>query len=247
MSRPKGNPAARSAEGRPVSADPLRMRFTLAALGLVVASNALGALTQAGPRFALLSTALTFSLMVAWTAWRRDPVLARWLLIGSVAGWLEILTDAWLVRSTATLLYPREGPMVWDSPLYMPFAWALVISQLGIVGGWLAERLSLAGAGVACALLGGCMIPLYEHLAHHANYWTYVDTPMVFHAPLYIVVAEFILVLPLAWMGRLALPRPPAVSVLLGVAEGLWMLPSVMVGWWLVGPCRGAVIQFGCR
>lgn len=224
----------------------LRMRFILVAIGLVALSNTVGALTRAGPGFALLSTAFTFSVMVAWTAWRRDPVLARWLVIGLVAGWVELLTDAWLVRSTATLVYPQQPPMVWDSPLYMPFAWALVVSQLGVVGGWLAQRMSLVRASLACGLLGGAMIPLYELLAHHANYWTYIDTPMVLHAPLYIIVAEFILVLPLVWLDRLALRRPLRTSAVLGVVEGLWMLPSVMVAWWLVGPCRGALIQFSC-
>lgn len=232
--------------GAPWQADPLRMRFILVAIGLVALSNILGALTHAGPRFALATTAFTFSVMVGWTAWRRDPVLARWLLIGLVAGWLELLTDAWLVRATRSLEYPQEAPMVWDSPLYMPFAWALVISQLGVVGGWLAERMSLAKASLACGLLGGAMIPVYELLAHHANYWTYVNTPMVLHTPLYIIVSEFILVLPLVWLGRLAATRPLGSSAWLGVVEGLWMLPSVMLAWWLVGPCQGALIQFSC-
>lgn len=228
-------------------ADPLRMRFILVAMGLVVGSNTLGAFTHAGPRFALISTFFTFSVMVAWTAWRRDPVLARWLLLGFVAGWVEIATDAWLVRYTGSLVYPKDGPMVWDSPLYMPFAWTLVLAQLGVVGGWLAERMSLVKASLVCAAMGGSMIPLYEHLAFEARYWWYTDTPMVWHAPLYIIVSEFLLTLPLVWMHRAALARALPFSALLGLAAGLWMLPSVLVAWWLVGPCQGAAIQFACR
>lgn len=223
------------------------MRFVLAAMALVVAFNTFGALTRAGPRFALYSTAFTFTVMVAWTAYRRDPVLARWMLLGFVAGWLEILTDAWLVRKTASLVYPPGEPMVWDSPLYMPFAWTLVLAQLGVVGGWLAQRMSLVKASLACALLGGSMIPLYEHLAWQAGYWWYTDTPMVWHAPLYIIVSEFLLSLPLVWMYGAALARPVRFSAALGVAAGLWMVPSVMIAWWLVGPCQGAWIQFACK
>lgn len=223
------------------------MRFVLAAIAMVAGCNTYGALTQAGPRFALASTFATLAVMVAWTAYRRDPVLARWLLLGLVAGWLEIITDAWLVAKTTTLVYPSGEPMVAASPLYMPFAWTLVIAQLGVVGGWLAQRMSRLRATLLCALLGGSMIPVYEHLAWQAGYWWYERTPMVMHAPLYIILAEFLLVLPLVWMHGVAMRSALWVSAALGVAAGLWMLPSVQVAWWLVGPCEGALLQFRCQ
>lgn len=227
--------------------DSTRIRFVIAAMALVVASNIYGALTQAGPRFALASTAFSFAVMVAWTAYRRDPVLARWLVIGFVAGWLEIATDAWLVANTRTLLYPRDEPMVWDSPLYMPFAWTIVLAQIGVIGGWLSQRMSTARATLLCALLGGSSIPLYEHLAHDALYWSYVNTPMILNAPLYIIVSEFLLSLPLVWIHRQAVARSWPWSIGLGVLAGLWMIPSVVIAWRLVGPCAGAMIQFSCR
>lgn len=238
--------AALAGTGARLSEDAVRIRFVVAAIGLVAASNGFGAWTHAGPRFALWSTAFTLAVMVAWTAWRRDGVLARWLLLGLVAGWIEILTDAWLVRNTATLLYPKDEPMVLDSPLYMPFAWTLVLAQLGVVGGWLAQRMSLAKATLACALLGGSMIPVYEHLAYSAGYWAYTHTPMVMHAPLYIIVSEFLLSLPLVWMYGVAKARPWPFSALLGLVAGLWMIPSVWIAWQLVGPCRG-VLQALCN
>lgn len=227
--------------------DRTRMRFILASIALVAGSNVFGALTQAGPRFALLSTAFSVVVMLAWTAWRRDPVLVRWLLIGFVGGWLEIATDAWLVARTATLRYPPGEPMVWDSPLYMPFAWMLVLAQIGTLGGWLAERMPMWRASLLCAVLGGTNIPLYEHLAHDAGYWTYVDTPMLFNAPWYIIVSEFLLSLPLVWAHRAAMARPPVRSLLIGAAIGLWMSPSVWIAWKLVGPCQGALIPLSCR
>ena len=227
--------------------DPLRMRFILFAIALVAVSNTTGALFRLGPNFALASTAFTFAVMVTWTAWRRDPVLARWMVLGFVAGWIELLTDAWLVRATGSLVYPQVAPMVWDSPLYMPFAWNIVLAQLGVLGGWFAQRMSFAAATLLLALLGGCMIPVYEALAHTANYWEYRNTPMVMHAPLYIIVSEFLLSLPLVWMGRVGATRPVRFSALLGVVAGLWMLPSVWLAWKLVGPCQGAWIQFACK
>jgi hypothetical protein len=227
--------------------DSLRMRFVVATMLLVAGCNIFGALTQAGPRFALFSTAFTLALLGAWTAYRRDPVLTRWLTIGFVAGWLETATDAWLVAQTGTLLYPPGEPMVWESPLYMPLAWTIVLTQIGVVGGWLLQRMSLVRATLLCALLGGSSIPLYEHLAHNAGYWTYVNTPMLWNAPLYVIVAEFLLALPLVWMHRQAVARPWPFSLWLGVLAGVWMLPSVLLAWWLVGPCQGALLQFACR
>ena len=224
-----------------------RLLFTLFAMTLVLGSNVYGALTSAGPIFALWSTAFTFAVMLAWTAWRRDPVLADWLTLGLVAGWVEIVTDAWIVHVTQSLAYPAVGPMVWASPLYMPFAWTVVLAQLGVVGGFLANRMSLTKATLACAILGGLMIPLYELLAHYANYWKYTQTPMLLRAPLYIILAEFLLALPLVWMYRAQQGRPRSLSVLLGVAAGAWMLPSVAFAWVLLGPCEGAWIQFKCQ
>ncbi|RYY82107.1 MAG: hypothetical protein EOO24_40960, partial [Comamonadaceae bacterium] len=123
-----------------------RIRFVLVAMAMVVASNVTGSLTHAGPRFALVSTAVTLAVMVGWTAWRRDPVLARWLLIGLVAGWMEILTDAWLVQTTGTLVHPPDEPMVLDSPLYMPFAWTLVATILMGAAIWQAQVTTLKEA-----------------------------------------------------------------------------------------------------
>jgi hypothetical protein len=232
--------------GRGDATEAWRLRFVLLCMGLVLGANVLGALTAAGPRFALASTFFTVAVMVGGTLWRRDAVLARWLVIGFVAGWIEIATDAWLVDHTRTLVYPAGEPEVWDSPLYMPFAWTLVLAQLGAVAGVLLNRWGLARATVATALLGGVSIPLYEHLAKGAGYWWYQDTPMLFSAPLYIIVSEFLIALPLVWVHRHAVARPWPHSLGLGLALGLWMLPCVMVAWMLVGPCTGAWLPVRC-
>jgi hypothetical protein len=224
-----------------------RIRFAFIAMGLVAGANIIGALTGAGWRWAAASTAINLFVMVAWTARTRDPVMLRWLLIGLVAGWIEITTDWWLVAKTTSLVYPGTEPKVLVSPLYMPFAWTIVLAQIGVIGGWLAQRMPLAAATLATALLGGTSIPFYEHLAHDADYWYYHHTPMLFNAPYYIIVSEFLLSLPLPWLYRLAVARSLRWSLLCGLAAGAWMLPSVWIGWWLVGPCSGAVIQFACR
>src|SRR5262245_33010957 len=65
-------------------------------------------------------------------AWR--GLLGRLFLAGLVAGTIELFTDAageYVVRS---LSYPPEVPLLWASPIYMPLAWALVLTQLGYLG-----------------------------------------------------------------------------------------------------------------
>lgn len=224
-----------------------RFRFALIAMGLVLTENVIGALTAAGWRWVSLSTAFTCLVMLTWTARTRDPVMVRWLLIGLVAGWIEITTDWWLVAKTSTLVYHATEPKVLDSPVYMPFAWTVVLAQIGVVSGWLAKRMSLGMAILATALIGGTTIPLYEHLAHDADYWYYRDTPMLFSAPYYIILAEFLICLPLPWLNRLAVARSLPWSAGCGLAAGVWMFPCVWIAWKLVGPCSGAVIQFACK
>lgn len=224
-----------------------RLRFIFVIAALVAGGNLIGALTHAGPRFALASTALSCLVLLGGTLYRRDGVLSRWMVIGLIAGFLETATDAWLVSNSATLLYPKGEPMVWQSPLYMPFAWMLVLTQLGILGGWLARHLPMWRASLLCALLGGINIPLYEAMAYYAGYWAYDDTPMVFHAPLYIALSEFLISLPLVWVHRQAVTHAWPASLLLGLGTGLFMLPCVMLAWKVVGPCAGAWIQFTCR
>ncbi|QJW84430.1 hypothetical protein HK414_13650 [Ramlibacter terrae] len=69
---------------------------------------------------------------------------------------------------------------------------------------------------------------------------------MVWHAPLYIIVSEFLLSLPLVWMYGAAVRRPWPYSAWLGLLAGVWMIPSVIVAWWLVGPCRPLFKALGC-
>jgi hypothetical protein len=178
--------------------------------------------------------------------WRyRDAQVAQWLLLGLTAGWVELWTDAWLVR-TGTLVYPPNEPMVAASPLYMPFAWAMVLTQIGIIGGWLRRRYPFLLATLLTALLSGINIPIYEHLARDANWWFYQHTPMLFQAPYYVICAEFLLALPLAWMAGGVAKLQPIRSVALGIVEGLWMFPVTVFAFVVFGSCTEAIIRLPC-
>ena len=81
-------------------------------------------------------------LLLGFVARHRDIVLARLTLFGLAVGLAELAADAWLVDYTRTLDYSiGGGPMLWRSPIWMPFAWEIVAVQFGYVGLWLWQRL----------------------------------------------------------------------------------------------------------
>src|SRR5437660_1471918 len=66
-------------------------------------------------------------LLLAFVVHRADAVLGRLMLFGLAVGFVELVADAWLVIHTRTLDYSiGGGPMLWKSPIWMPFAWEVV-------------------------------------------------------------------------------------------------------------------------
>src|SRR5688572_8274121 len=48
----------------------------------------------------------------------RDKLLLRFFLFSITAGFAELISDAWLVQYTETLIYPPDEPMLLSSPAY---------------------------------------------------------------------------------------------------------------------------------
>jgi hypothetical protein len=175
----------------------------------------------------------------------RDRVLLHWIVFGLAAGFVELIADWYLIADTRTLTYPPEL-MIWKSPVYMPFDWAMVLIQLGVLGTWLRNRRGLLWGTILTGLIGGVFIPFYEGLAKRADWWSYHDTPMFWHVPYYIVLAEILLSVPLVLLGHRVEVRTLWSSALLGIVQGFVILAAAVAAYWLVGPCQGAVIQLPC-
>ena len=113
---------------------PNSSRFVLLTLLFVLAWNFASSLVGWGwPTAAVITCAM--SVAYIWYIWRRhELLLGRILLFGMATGWTELLADRWLVETSATLFYQPGGPFVLRSPLYMPFAWMVVMTQLGYFG-----------------------------------------------------------------------------------------------------------------
>lgn len=226
-------------------ADARRIRFVGFTMALLMGLDIVSSQLSLGWKSITFNTALILALDGLYILRYRDGQLARWFLFGLAAGWVELLIDRWFV-GTGTLVYPVEEPHIWASPAYMPFAWAMVLVQLGVVGAWLRQRLSFFLATVLTAVISGINIPIYEHLAKGAKWWWYQQTPMLFDAPYYVICAEFLLALPLVWMAGKMTQGPLSRSAVLGVAEGVWILIVGGFAFWLLGPCTGSVFDF-CR
>ncbi len=223
------------------------IRFVVFTIVLMIGLNIPAGINQEGWISAATHTGFMCLLFVVYIAIFRDSYLLGWAIFGVAAGFTELIADWWLVNRTESLVYAPGEPMIVASPLYMPFAWALIMLQIGVVAHWLRENLGVAKAAVITGLIGGVNIPLYESLARAADWWIYVKTPMVIGAPYYIILGEVLIVVPLVWLADWLVKMGPVKGgIVLGIVEGLVILVAYMIAWWLVGPCDGAVIQFAC-
>jgi hypothetical protein len=133
---------------------------------------------------------------------RRDRMMGHLMIFGLAVGFVELAADAWLVDVTRTLDYSiGGGPMIWRSPIWMPFAWEIVAVQFGYIGMRLFEKWRVRGLLLA-GVLGAINIPFYEEMALRIHWWSYSNCRMLLHTPYYIVLGEFLIVLCLALLAR---------------------------------------------
>ncbi len=159
-------------------------------------------------------------LLLRFAAMRRDAFLGRLLLFGVIVGFAELPADAWLVDHTRTLDYSiGGGPMLWRSPLWMPFAWEIVAVQFGYLGLRLWER--FGGFGLfLIGLLGAINIPFYEEMARRINWWRYSNCRLVSGTPYYIIVGEFGIAIGLAALAAKLRTKTWKRAIPLGLAGG---------------------------
>jgi len=211
----------------------------LATFALLVVCHVIAALGRLGWISAAVTVALTALALLGLTlrrAWR--PLLLRLLAFGLVAGVCELFTDFAGQTVARSLSYPPGEPMLWASPLYMPFSWMVVLTQLG----YLAWRLSALAphpprwlAMALTGLVAALTIPFYEEMAYHANWWSYAPAPGLGHTPAYVILFEGLigLILP-PLLSRIEL-RSLRATLTRGLALGLWMPWAALAAWWLIG------------
>ncbi|MDA8430247.1 MAG: hypothetical protein M0T70_13415 [Geobacteraceae bacterium] len=214
---------------------PNTTRFVLLSLLFVLAWNFTSSLVGRGWTTAAIIAVIMTSAYTWYARRNHDPLLGRILLFGLATGWTELLADRWLVDTTATLVYQPGGPFVLRSPLYMPFAWMIVTTQLGYFGWWLGKRWGVPAASLLMALFGAVNIPLYEQWAKSAGWWYYRMTPMLGNTPWYIIGGEFLIALSLPAAISVLEKRHWTVSIVAGIGQGLWIWVSYALAFRLCG------------
>jgi hypothetical protein len=160
------------------------------------------------------------ALLLGFVAWRRDILLARFIVFGLAVGFSELAADAWLVDYTKTLDYSiGGGPTLGRSPLWMPFAWEVVAVQFAYLGLWLWNRFGGRGL-LAIGVLGAINIPYYEEMARRINWWQYGNCRMLSYTPYFIILGEFGIAITLALLARHVAEGGWRNAILAGLAGG---------------------------
>ena len=114
----------------------------------------------------------------------------------------------------------------------MPFAWSNVLLQLSFVGVLLTKRHGILVASIVLCIAGGMYIPLYEHLANDAGWWSYrTNVKMILNAPVYVIVCEALISLSLPVLIAYSEHHKLNRTVYLGIVEGGWILISAIIAY----------------
>jgi hypothetical protein len=200
-----------------------------AALHIVAANLALGWSTAVGTVaiVAFAEAALAMSPLAR-------ALVVRLGILGIVAGICELFTDAageWL----GSLHYPANEPMLWASPAYMPFSWAVVLLPLGY-GAWrLAGLLPRGAAALLMGGIGAAIIPFYEEMAYHAGWWRYTPVHTIWHTPLYVLLFEGLIAAALPWLVVGVETRSWRNVATRGIVLGAWMPWAALIAWLILG------------
>ena len=172
-------------------------------------------------------------ILIAYAVSRRDRLMGHLVLFGLALGFSELLADAWLVDSTRTLDYSiGGGPMIWRSPLWMPFAWEVVAVQFAVLGMWLQDKWKAPGLLLA-GVIGAINIPFYEEMALKTHWWSYSNCPMFLHTPYYIILGEFLIVLGIVFLARKIKPLHVGLTIFNGILGGLCIFASYALAFWI--------------
>ncbi|WP_258104291.1 DUF6989 domain-containing protein [Marinoscillum sp. MHG1-6] len=203
---------------------------------ILVIWSAVSSIIAAGPASAAIVTYTLYAIYVLYCIISKDKVLIHLVLFATIAGFLELFTDHYLVDGINSLVYPGKEAMIWSSPAYMPLAWANVIIQLGYYGLLLNRLRGWGLSAIIMGLAGAFYIPLYEHLAKGAGWWWYYqNVPMVFNAPVYVIICEGLISLSLPFLLLKSEQKGYGFTSIMAVICGIWIYLSAVLSYMIGG------------
>jgi hypothetical protein len=168
---------------------------------------------------------------------RGGEAIFRLFALGLVAGTLELLVDWALihwVRNGRLVYLTGNDVVLLGSPVWMPLAWACVITELGYPALRLflilKPRLGTTGAATFSTLLiglgAGLTVGFYEFFAYQAGWWKYERAHAMIgdYCALYIPLGELFMFLPILPIASCAISdedRPLAAAIVGGMRFAL--------------------------
>ena len=228
------------------------IRFVVITLVVLFAVCIVNASLQSGETPLIVVIAGLYVAFFIYGAKTGDHTIWIWLLYGLVTGFVEVASDCdtHLVNEMKVLVYPPHRFKIGVSPAYLPLAWGLMWTELGLLGQWIRRKQTLLRPSLLIGLLGATLIALFENLARQAGWWYYRDTPMLVWCPFFVLVFEFlstVVIVPIGWqIARSSTRRAYIWAIVFGILSGIWMCVAMRIGFALLGPCEGAPIQLPC-
>ncbi len=229
------------------------LKLVAVTIAILLVEAVVNAAFSLGPLPLVVTIVAVYVIFIVYGARTGDHTVWLWLVFGVVTGGVEVLSDCdvFLVDTMKVLYYPNTFPKIGVSPAYLPLAWGLIFTELGLIGEWIRQRRSFVAASFITAGLGGVIILVFENLARQAGWWYYQNTPMLVWAPYFVTLFEFLSTLffvAAGWrIASSALRHAYFWAVTVGVLMGIWMCIAMRISFWLLGPCKGAVIQLLCQ
>ncbi len=209
--------------------------FIIITLIITVATAAISARFHLTWRSGFMLSFGMYGILLWFALVNRDRFLKRLLVFGITAGFIELLADCWLVKSTKTLIYASGEPMIACSPLYMPFAWAVILIQVGYLGWQISNAEKIWVSIIASTLIGFAVIPLFEHWAKNAGWWHYINCKMIYNTPWYIILGEGLICSVLPVFFRKMHRKNYAFQLMPGIITGLWIWVAYIIAFKITG------------
>lgn len=165
----------------------------------------------------------------------RDSFLKKLLIFGLFAGFTELIADNWLVNGINSLFYPIEEEHLWASPVYMPFAWAVILIQVGYLGGLISMKHNLVKSILVSFLIGMCFIPIFETCAKFAGWWHYDSINVFVNTPYYIIFGEGLICAAIPLVFHKMVRTSWVNTAVMGIVMGLWIYASYYFGFHIFG------------